>query len=340
MDQVSRIKELEGKNYSALEIKEKLDIEYGLHAYKMSTIYKHMREAKFTKKTDETKESPGRRPDEQLIVRIRQVLEDEPNFSVRNIARVLNENPSTVHRYLTQYIGLVYKLCYWVPHNLSDSQKVDRQYQSFELKELLEKCKHNSFRNILTGDQSWFTLTYSANGMWLEPDEYPYKYAKDTIGSKKVMLTVIWNPFGFYIIDFLPEGRSFDSSYFIENILIPLESKKSQIWIQSHNRKLYLHLDNSRIHNSKSSLKKTADLGFIRAPQPPYSPDIDPSDFFLFGYVKGKLRGCVFTSLDERKEKIYEILISIDHETLKKVFDEWIDRCDWISLHDGEYYHK
>jgi hypothetical protein len=26
-----------------------------------------------------------------------------------------------------------------------------------------------------------------------------------------------------------------------------------------------------------------------QAPHPPYSPDLAPSDFFLFGYVKGKM---------------------------------------------------
>lgn len=340
MDQVLRIKELERQQLSPKEIKAKLDIEFGLHALKMPTVYKHAREAKFTQKADETREAPGRHIDEQLMTKIKQVLEDEPNFSVRNIARLINENPSTVHRYLTQYIGLVYKHCYWVPHNLSDSQKVDRACQSSQLKNLLEKCKHNSYRNLLTGDQSWFTLSYSANGMWLESDEYPTKYVKDSIGSEKIMLTVIWNPFGFHIIDFLPEGTSFNSSYFIEHILTPLESKKCQIWNQSHNRKLHLHLDNSRIHNSKISLKKTIEFGFKRTPQPPYSPDIAPSDFFLFGYVKGKLRGCIFTSVDELQEKILEILHSIDHKILKSVFDEWIDRCNWVFLHNGEYYHK
>jgi hypothetical protein len=28
-----------------------------------------------------------------------------------------------------------------------------------------------------------------------------------------------------------------------------------------------------------------------QAPHPPYSPDLAPSDFFLFGYAKGKLMG-------------------------------------------------
>ena len=111
--------------------------------------------------------------------------------------------------------------------------------------------------------------------MWLEPDEYPTKYVKDSIGSQRIMLTVIWNPFGFYIIDFLPENESFNSLYFIESILTPLKLKKSQIWTHSNNRKIYLHLDNSKIHNSNISLEKTIEFGIQRAPQPPYSPDID-----------------------------------------------------------------
>jgi hypothetical protein len=32
------------------------------------------------------------------------------------------------------------------------------------------------------------------------------------------------------------------------------------------------------------SIEKIEDLGFILVPQPPYSPDFAPCDFFLFGY--------------------------------------------------------
>ena len=154
MEQVSRIKELEAQGLCAKEIKNQLDIEFGLHAFKIPTVYKHLRETKFTKEANETKQAPGRQPDEQLMTRILQILENEPLFSVRNISRTLNENSSTIHRYLTRYIGLFYKHYYLVPHDLNDSQKVDRQCQAISLKNLLEKCKHNSYRNILTGDQS------------------------------------------------------------------------------------------------------------------------------------------------------------------------------------------
>ena len=38
---------------------------------------------------------------------------------------------------------------------------------------------------------------------------------------------------------------------------------------------------------------------FKRAPHPLYSPDIAPSDFFLFGYVKGQLQDRVFKQRGE-----------------------------------------
>ena len=55
-------------------------------------------------------------------------------------------------------------------------------------------------------------------------------------------------------------------------------------------RKIWLHLDNCKVHNSKKTSEAIEQFGFKRAPHPPYSPDIAPSDFFLFGYTKTKLK--------------------------------------------------
>ena len=74
------------------------------------------------------------------------------------------------------------------------------------------------------------------------------------------------------------------------------------------------------IHNSKMTREKTEELGFKRAPHPPYSPDIAPSDFFLFGYVKEKLKGYKFKSRDDLKDKILEILSNINTDLRKKGF--------------------
>jgi hypothetical protein len=59
-----------------------------------------------------------------------------------------------------------------------------------------------------------------------------------------------------------------------------------------------------------------------RAPHSPYSPDLAPSDFFLFGYVKRKLMGYHAERLSELLIQIRIILSEIPREALNAVFLE------------------
>ena len=124
----------------------------------------------------------------------------------------------------------------------------------------------------------------------------------------------------------------------IEHIIAPLADKKTEIWSSGGERKIWLHLDNCKVHNSKKTSEAIEQFGFKRAPHPPYSPDIAPSDFFLFGYTKTKLKGHYFESVDELIEEIRKIFSDISYEKRKEVFETWIKRCRWVSENGGEYY--
>jgi hypothetical protein len=63
-----------------------------------------------------------------------------------------------------------------------------------------------------------------------------------------------------------------------------------------------------------------------RALHPLYSPDLAPSDFFLFGNVKRQLSGCSFDHTDDLLTVVQEILDGFDKATLIRVFDEWVRR--------------
>jgi hypothetical protein len=74
-------------------------------------------------------------------------------------------------------------------------------------------------------------------------------------------------------------------------------------------------------------------------PYPPYSPDLAPSDFFLFpfGYIKGKLMGYRAETPSELLVRIRVILAEIPRETLNSVFLEWTERLQKCLQVDGEY---
>ena len=121
----------------------------------------------------------------------------------------------------------------------------------------------------------------------------------DEISMTKVMVTIILGVNGFFIVDFLPFDQSYNSEYFITNILEPLSEKRPNIWPSSKTKKIWLHLDNSKVHNSKLTFSKYEILGFKRTPQPAYSLDVAPSDFYLFGYLEEKLKGHSYNDTDE-----------------------------------------
>jgi histone-lysine N-methyltransferase SETMAR len=49
-----------------------------------------------------------------------------------------------------------------------------------------------------------------------------------------------------------------------------------------------------------------------QAPHPPYSPDLAPSSFFLFGDVKRQLSGCSVDHADDLLTAVQEILDAFD----------------------------
>jgi hypothetical protein len=59
--------------------------------------------------------------------------------------------------------------------------------------------------------------------------------------------------------------------------------------------------------------------GLPLALHPPYSPDLAPSDFFLLGYVKERLKGMVFLSYEQLLDAIREVVdcrvYALDRET-------------------------
>jgi hypothetical protein len=73
------------------------------------------------------------------------------------------------------------------------------------------------------------------------------------------------------------------------------------------------------------------------APHPPHSPDLVPSDFCLFGYIKGCLACISFENADELLESVRRVLAGIEKVTLRVVFREWMEWLRQCIATNGEY---
>jgi hypothetical protein len=73
------------------------------------------------------------------------------------------------------------------------------------------------------------------------------------------------------------------------------------------------------------------------APHPPYSPDLAPSDFYLFGDIKRCPAGLLFKDADQLLAAVEGVLDGIEKVTLQAVFLEWMDRLKKYIATNGEY---
>jgi hypothetical protein len=74
-----------------------------------------------------------------------------------------------------------------------------------------------------------------------------------------------------------------------------------------------------------------------QAPHPPYSPDLAPSDFYLFDYLNDRLQGQHFEDGDQLFDAIIALAAIIEKVTLQRVFHEWMERLRRCIDTNDEY---
>jgi hypothetical protein len=88
-------------------------------------------------------------------------------------------------------------------------------------------------------------------------------------------------------------------------------------------------------HTAQRTLKFCRENRLEIAPHPPYSPDLAPSDFFLFGHVKHALEGDEFSSEEAFLAAIHSVSSNLTGDTLRAIFVQWIERLNWVALNES-----
>jgi histone-lysine N-methyltransferase SETMAR len=215
-------------------------------------------------------------------------------------------------------------------------QKDDRLEFSQHLLEMMQGLGPKQPKYLITGDESWIYWDNQRRGMWAQDrDKLPPNEADDLV--KKTMVSGYFSRCGFVSVEFLPMGQKYNLQFFTETVLPSIEKKLAECRPKLRTRAAHLHVDNAKPDTSKMSIQKIEELSFILVPQPPYSPDIAPCDFFLFGYLKQHLDGKRFTSEDQVIAAVMEVFDKIPLQTFQNVMDDWQYRLRrWIQL-GGEY---
>jgi histone-lysine N-methyltransferase SETMAR len=215
----------------------------------------------------------------------------------------------------------VVKHLHWAPHSLIEAQRQIRIDRSIELLRRLESAHANEWQSIMTLDESWFYLWTSHETVCIQAGQQPPEMVKHMMGDRKMTMSIVWNSQGFHLVDAFPKGQKFNANYYIDRILQPLLESRST----GGGPGLIIHADNARPHIARKTFKFCRENRLEMALHQPYSPDLAPSDFFLFEHVKNVLEGAEFPSDETFLVAIQRALSDLTGDTLRVVFAKWLN---------------
>ena len=93
----------------------------------------------------------------------------------------------------------------------------------------------------------------------------------------------------------------------------------------------FLHHDSATVHTALSVQQFVANNNMTITTHPPYSPDLEPYDFFLFPRMKRRMNGKRFADVCEVKKKTLKVLKNISTEESQKCFQQW-EKCWYKSI--------
>ena len=294
---------LEGKN--ATNIHKRLSNVYGKSSPSYWNVASWVSEFKRGRKDLNDEPRPGRLVSQSTaenVDKVHQLVLENRKISIECIVQETALSTGTVHTILHEYLSMSKVCARWVPKMLTPNMKATRVNTSSVLLSRYNVNPENFLSRVVTGDETW--VYYYDPPSKFESMEWKHagsprtKKFKVSRTTKKVMATVFWDTDGVIHIDYLPRGTTMNGQYYAD-LLVRLRESIKEKRRGKIRRGVLLQQDNAPVHSSKVAMQSVRDCGFERLPHPPYSPDLAPSDFFLFSKLKKELRGQRYDDDDE-----------------------------------------
>jgi [histone H3]-lysine36 N-dimethyltransferase SETMAR len=264
--------------------------------------------------------------------------------TVADVAYRLQVSQGSAYEIIHNKLGFSKVCARWVPKQLTQLHKQTRLDICQKHLDRFKKEGDVFLDRIVTCDETWVhhyePETKRQSMEWKHPNSPSKKKFKTQPSAGKVMLTVFWDSQGPILEHYMEQGTTVNSARYSEMLIDELKpairSKRRGVLSKGV---LLLH-DNARPHTAAHTVETIQKLKFEVLDHPPYSPDLAPSDYHLFGPLKESLRGRRFTSDDAIKEAVHSWLVaqpkSFFFEGIRKLEQRWT-KCVEMQ---GDYVEK
>lgn len=314
---------------------------YGEECPSCPTIYRWYNEYRNGRTTVEDGDRCGRpvEIDENLSSKLIEIVRTERRITTRELCQRLKVSKGFINNIL-QSCG-IRKLCSrFVARLLTHDMMEKRLKACVDNLSTLASTGNLFLQNIVTVDETPLSLylpeSKRESSEWKLPGEKASRKNRTSATHRKaLMLTIFWDSTGLILIDFLPNGTTITGEYY--STLVREMRKKRR---KSRVSELYFLHDNAPVHTARVTSSTLDCSGMVVLQHPPYSPDLAPSDFYLFKHMKKELRGIRYDNIEDLKEAVMLYLEKQTPDFFKKAFVELEHRWRKCVAENGSYIEK
>ena len=185
----------------------------------------------------------------------------------------------------------------WVPYEPNERQQENRK-TTCEM--LLVRYKRKSFLyRIVTGDEKWIYFENpKRKGSWVAPGEPPTSTTGPNRYERKTMLCVWWDQKGVIYYELLKPGEAVNTERYRQTIDLNQALREKRPEYQKRQHKVILLRDNAPSHTAKPVKETIEAFSWEILSRAAYSPDLAPSDYYLFASMGHALSDQHFTSYE------------------------------------------
>lgn len=322
------------KKNSATEATRNLQEVFGKETVKDRTVriwYKKFKNENFSL---EDKPRSGR-PSVVDDAILKSELRADPFSTTRELAKRLQVSQTAITTNIHK-LGFIQKWSKWIPHDLTEKNKMDRIFACSSL--LLRYENDPFFDRLITGDEKWIRYSNVMHKRaYVLPNEPVPTTSKPNIHGKKNMLSIWWNRKGIVHFEMLPHGETITADLYCEQLTRLSSEIRNKCPILANRKGVILHHDNARPHVAIKTLRKVHELGWEVLNHPPYSPDIAPSDYYLFRSLQNYLDQKSFLNLSDVKSALVTFFESKSEDFFARGIDRLPERWRQVVENNGNY---
>ena len=272
---------------------------------------------------------------------VRKLIASDRHVTYDEIEASLNISRTRVHSILHDHLK-VKKVCSrWIPHNLSQAEKDVRVKWCQENLKKFNSGASKHVYDIVTCDETWIYSyepeTKQQSTVWVFPDDpRPTKVVRARSASKK-MIAAFFGKSGYIATVPLEDHRTINALWYtticLPKVVAELRKKNSK-------RRIILHQDNASSHIASLTMDYLKREKIELMTHCPYSPDLAPNDYFLFPFIKNKMRGQRFNNSEEAVEAYKCHVSAMPLSEWHKCFENWFIRMQKCIDAAGEYFEK